>query len=243
MDESWVTETSPWISYDLSNWETLNKNKKPVLYKKKSFLFHQNDPAAFTYIVKSGRVRISSFNIEGIEKQLYIAENGCCIGEISCIMENPHTYSAIAIVDTLVYRISSSEIIEATRLDWEMNKRIYNSVFRKISVYQNQILELSFTNALERTARVLVNLCKQYGIVQNDGVRINIHFTHSDIASMVNTSRVTVSNLFTYFAENSYIHKQDRYCVVNSVQKLEEIANGGIDLNRYSKGPLNGLSS
>ena len=145
--------------------------------------------------------------------------------------------------DTLVYRISSSEIIEATQLDWEMNKRIYNSVFRKISVYQNQILELSFTNALERTARVLVNLCKQYGIVQNDGVRINIHFTHSDIASMVNTSRVTVSNLFTYFAENSYIHKQDRYCVVNSVQKLEEIANGGIDLNRYSKGPLNGLSS
>lgn len=102
MDESWVTETSPWISYDLSNWETLTKNKKPVLYKKKSFLFHQNDPAAFTYIVKSGRVRISSFNIEGIEKQLYIAENGCCIGEISCIMENPHTYSAIAIVETVV---------------------------------------------------------------------------------------------------------------------------------------------
>ena len=51
MDESWVTETSPWISYDLSNWETLTKNKKPVLYKKKSFLFHKNDGAAFKYIV------------------------------------------------------------------------------------------------------------------------------------------------------------------------------------------------
>ena len=117
MDENWVLETSPWISYDLNGWDSLIRNLKPVLYKKKSFLFHQNDPAAFTYIVKSGRIRVTSFNVEGIEKQLYIAEAGCCIGEVSCIMGNPHAYSAIAIVDTLVYRISSSEIIAAIRGD------------------------------------------------------------------------------------------------------------------------------
>ena len=233
MDENWVLETSPWISYDLSNWEPLIRNLKPVLYKKKSFLFHQNDPAAFTCIVKSGRVRVTSFNIEGIEKQLYIAEAGCCIGEISCIMENPHAYSAIAIVDTLVYRITSSEIIEAIRNDWELNKRVYNSVFRKMAVFQNHILELCFGQAIERIARLLLNLCKQYGPVEPVGCRIAIHFTHSDVASMVNTSRVTVSNIFTWLMDNGYLHRQDRYFVVDSTEKLERIAEGGIDLNRY----------
>lgn len=233
MDESWVKETSPWISYDLSNWEPLIQTIKPVLYKKKSFLFHQNDPAAFTYIVKSGRIRVAAFSPEGVEKQLYIAETGCCIGEISCIMENPHTYSAMAIVDTLVYRISSAEIIEASLRDWDINKRVYNSVFRKISVFQNQILELSFTNATWRVCRLLLNLCKQYGVSQKDGCRITIYFTHSDVASMVNTSRVTVSNIFTWLADNGYIHKQDRYVVVDSIEKLEEIADGGIDMARF----------
>lgn len=235
MDESWVTETSPWISYDLSSWDPLIRSLKPVKYKKKSFLFHQNDPAAFTYIVKSGRVRVTAFNEEGIEKQLYIAETGCCIGEIACIMENPHSYSAIAIVDTWVYRISSLEIIEATRRDWDINKRVYNSVFRKTSVFQNQILELSFTNAIERIARLLLNLCKQYGVFQEDGCRIDIYFTHSDVASMVNTSRVTVSNIFTWLAENAYIHKQDRYCIVDSLHRLEMLAGGGIDVEQYLK--------
>ena len=142
MDENWVLETSPWISYDLSSWDSLIRNLKAVPYKKKSFLFHQNDPAAFTYIVKSGRIRVTSFNVEGIEKQLYIAEAGCCI---------------------------------------------------------------------------------------------DIHFTHSDVASMVNTSRVTVSNIFTWLAENGYLHRQERFFVVDSVERLEELAQEGIDLEQYMK--------
>ena len=235
MDENWVLKTSPWISYDLNGWDSLIRNLKPVLYKKKSFLFHQNDPAAFTYIVKSGRIRVTSFNVEGIEKQLYIAEAGCCIGEVSCIMGNPHAYSAIAIVDTLVYRISSSEIIAAIRGDWEMNKRIYNSVFRKMAVFQNHILELSFNQAIERIIRLLLNLCKQYGVSVPGGCCIDIHFTHSDVASMVNTSRVTVSNIFTWLAENGYLHRQERFFVVDSVERLEELAQEGIDLEQYMK--------
>ena len=227
MDKIWVAETSPWISYDLLCWEPLIRNIKPVFYKKKSFLFHQNDMAAFTYIVKSGRIRVTSFNAEGAEKQLYIAETGCCIGEVSCIMEIPHAYSAVSIVDSYVYRISSSELISAMRSDWDINKKIFNSVFRKNSVFQNQILELSFTQAVERTAILLLNLCKQYGTPQENGFLINIPFTHSDVASMVNTSRVTVNHIFTWLMENDCVKKEGRYFVVLSPEKLKDIACGG----------------
>lgn len=228
MDEFWVSETSPWISCNLACWEPLIRNIKPVLYKKKSFLFHQDDPASFTYIVKNGRVRITSFSVDGAEKQLYIAESGCCCGEIACIMGLPHTSSALAIVDTYVYSVAAAELIQTIKENWDINMRIFNTVFRKNMVFCNQILELSFSQSVERTARLLLNLCKQYGVQEENGCRINIHFTHSDVASMINASRVTVSNLFAWMMENGYLDRRDRYIVVTSIEKLESLAEGGM---------------
>ena len=76
---------------------------------------------------------------------------------------------------------------------------------------------------------------KQYGVSVPGGCRIDIHFTHSDVASMVNTSRVTVSNIFTWLAENGYLHRQERFFVVDSVERLEELAQEGIGLEQYMK--------
>lgn len=76
---------------------------------------------------------------------------------------------------------------------------------------------------------------KQYGVSVPGGCCIDIHFTHSDVASMVNTSRVTVSNIFTWLAENGYLHRQERFFVVDSVERLEELAQEGIDLEQYMK--------
>lgn len=226
MDEQWVSETSPWICYPLESWQPLIGNLKPIIYKRKTFQYHQDDAAAFTYIVKSGRIRVTAFSPDGAEKQLYIAEAGCCCGEVSCIMGLPHASSALSIVDTYVYRVSAAELISTIRDNWEINMRIFNMVFRKNIVFRNQILELSFFQSLERTASLLLNLCKQYGVEEADGWRIDIHFTHSEVASMVNASRVTVSNIFTWMLENGYLKKQGRFVVVTSLENLRQLAAG-----------------
>ena len=86
MQKTWAEETSPWINMNISCWNALIKGRKPVMFRKKAFLFHQGDPAEAVYIVLSGRIRITSYQIDGEEKQFYIAEKGCLIGEASCIL-------------------------------------------------------------------------------------------------------------------------------------------------------------
>ena len=55
MQKTWAEETSPWINMNISCWNALIKGRKPVMFRKKAFLFHQGDPAEAVYIVLSGR--------------------------------------------------------------------------------------------------------------------------------------------------------------------------------------------
>ena len=49
---------------------------------------------------------------------------------------------------------------------------------------------------------------------------------------MVSAGRDYMINAW-WLMDNGYLHRQDRYFVVDSTEKLERIAEGGIDLNRY----------
>lgn len=223
MNEMWAAESSPWIKYPLSGWKSVIGGRTPSLYKKKSVIYNQGDAVPYAYIVSSGRVRISTFSTEGVEKQLFIAEQGCLFGEIACIMGFKHFDFATCICDSYIYRIPQAELIDAIRDDWDFNLRVYNSVFRKNIVFRNQILELSFSSSMVRIVRLLLNLCKQYGIGADDSYLLNISFTHQDIAGMVNTSRVTVNTAFTWLLKNDYLRKEARYYRIVSRERLKKL--------------------
>ena len=181
-------------------------------------------------MVKKGRLRITFFHHDGLEKQLYIAEEGCLCGESACLGQHPRTTSAMAIVDTWVYKISSQELIRAMQSDWALNQAVLNSLCRKNNVYLGQIIDLSFSQAIQRISRHLIDLCNQYGIATPDGYRLAITFTQSELAQLVNTSRVTVNNTFNILTDEDIIMKKNGAFYVKDLVRLQELANGRIAL-------------
>lgn len=226
METFWTQNVSPWIRIDLKEWEPLINGHTPVLYRKKSFLFHEEDPSAFVYIIKKGRVRLTSFRSDGSEKQFFIAEEGCICGEHGCLMHHPHQSSAVAIVDAEIYRISTQELEQAMQQNWQLASLIMQVLCRKNSILTNMVLELSFTQSIQRIAQLLINLTRQYGVEEKSGCRINIRFTHQDVASMINTSRVTVSNIFTIFYERGLLKKEGGCFILCDPEAMEAIASG-----------------
>lgn len=227
MQRTWAEDTSPWINMDLSFWDILTNNRKPVLFRKKSFLYHQDDQALSAFIVRSGRIRITSYQAGGEEKQFYIAEKGCLIGEASCILKHPHSTSALAIVDTEVYSIPHGALEALMKDNWALTLTVMQVMSRKNSISFNQVLELSFTQSIQRVAQLLIHLCNQYGVKDNsEYTRINVRFTHQDVSSMINTSRVTVSNVFSLFAEEKILEKVNGLFVVSDMKLLEDLASG-----------------
>jgi CRP/FNR family transcriptional regulator len=215
-------ETSPWIHLDFSLWNNIVHDKIPRLYKKKTFLFQQGEASDNFFIIKSGRVRITSYHPAGNEKQLYVAETGAIFGELACIQNTPYAVSAVAIVDSLVYCLPYKLLEDRMRRDWTLAKHIMEIACRKSHVFMEQILELSFNHSIERVARILLNIAAQYGQILPDGrIRISIKFTHQDVASMINVSRVTTSNIFNAFTCEGLIDKESGHYILKDPEKLK----------------------
>ena len=218
-------ETSPWIRTPLDTWAPLLEGVRPASYKKKTLLYHQGDPGESIFICRTGRVRVTYYHASGEEKLLYIAEQGSMVGETACVTGTVYNSSGITLTDSLIYRIPREKLLEVMRRDWELNLRVIQLICRKKGSVFHQMLELSFSQALGRVARMLLNLMSEYGIPQEDGaVLIDMTFTHQEVASLVNTSRVTVSHIFNQFASEGVLEKRGSRFVVRRPQELQRIA-------------------
>lgn len=215
--------SSPWLRWQLSEWDSLLRGEEPLLYRKKSYLYYQGNAATDVFIVKTGRVCITFYGMDGSEKQLYVAEHGCMTGECSCFAGETHSCSALAIVDSYIYRIPFDKLKNTIMLDWETNLAVCKLMGRKNQVFLNQIKSIALFDSQCRTAKILLDLCDQYGQPSPDGIFISIKFTHHDVAAMVGVSRVTVSNIFNMFSSAGILRRENGYFYVLNREQLEKM--------------------
>ena len=213
--------SSPWLSWQLSEWDCLIRDEEPLLYRKNSYLYYQGHAATDVFIVKTGRVCIAFYGMDGSEKQLYIAEHGCMTGESQCLTEETYSYSALAIVDSYVYQIPFERLKNKMMSDWSINLSVCRLMGRKHQVYLNQIKSIVLFDSQCRIAKILLDLCDQYGQPSADGILISIKFTHQDVAAMVGVSRVTVSNVFNMFSNAGILRRENGYFSVLDREQFE----------------------
>lgn len=216
---------SPWIKLNLSIWGKLIDTFPLKTYKSNSILFQENENLSFVYIVKTGRIRLTISNYDGDEKHLMIAEKGCIIGENSCLLNAPSVVAATSIVETAVYQIPKNEFLNCIYQNPSINKTIIDIISIKNAIFTQQILELSFSNSKEKVAKTLYDLVNLYGIKYNDKYRIDLKFTHQDVAHLINTSRVTVSKNFSCLLKEKIIEREDGYIVISNLEKLKSLSN------------------
>ena len=221
------TSISPWISGDLNSLKRLTENRQPSLFRKDTTVYYQGDDAEEIFIVKTGRVRITTYAESGLEKQVFIAEKGALFGELSIFVDHVYRCSAIAIVDSEIYRIPVPELMEVLQKDWNTTAYFIRSLCRKGLTFEQEILDMSFMQSTHRTIKTLLNLCDQYGmpcrIDGQDGIRINIRFSHQDVANLIGSNRVTVSNIFSDLAKEGILTKDSGRYIVLDRQRLIEL--------------------
>ena len=99
---------SSWLRLDPELLHALISGSPVVRLRKKQPIFYQGDTPTTVYVVKEGRVCITTYSPVGVEQQLYIAEQGALFGERSCLLKETHMATAISIVDSSVYSAYSA---------------------------------------------------------------------------------------------------------------------------------------
>ena len=90
----------------------------------------------------------------------------------------------------------------------------------KLNNYTNQVASIAFHDVKGRIAAVLLKLAGEYGSHSPEGTTIEIELTHSDLASLVNASRVMVSNVVGSLRQDGIIATKDHRFILLDQQAL-----------------------
>lgn len=215
-----IMEHSPWLKLEQFDWGLITSGIVPKLYKKGTTIYQQQHYSDYIYIVKSGRVRLSIYSSNGEEKCLIIGDQGCVFGELSAVDGYPNFANATAIVDSYIYLVPKKRFIEELNRNHELCLQVIKMQARKIRLLSSQIEKLSFDDAYYRVVNALVYIAEQYGLKTEKGHKIRLKFTHQEMANLIGSCRVTVTNILRSLARQNVIKKENGYMYVTDISKL-----------------------
>jgi CRP/FNR family cyclic AMP-dependent transcriptional regulator len=184
-------------------------------YEADSVLFEQGDAARIVYLVKRGKVRISRMNADGKDITLTILGPGDIFGEELIFQDN-------------VLRTTQAKVIEQAYLCLSRMQDLFAILSRHPIVAINiarylqgqrdaavrAVEDLTFLKVTDRIMRLFERLGHDYGVADTRGIRIDLHLTHAEIASLVGSTRETVSLELGRLVRAGRIFSNDGYFVI-----------------------------
>ena len=215
-----IAEASPFIEMPELDWSSVTHDLELSTFNSGMIIYQQDTVANYIYLVKKGRVRVDLYSYSGEYKSLFFASTGCLFGEISTIDGLSNRGTAIATVPSKVY------LIPKARFQYEMSHNIQfcNNVAlllaRKFRFLTAEIELQSFYNSYYKVGFVLTHLVRSYGTKTDEGYRLNIGFTHQEMASLTGLSRVSVSKILSDFKTRGIIDKRQGNIIIPDVDAL-----------------------
>jgi len=228
MDE-WISDTnhiyreSPWLQFEDLNWSSITKGLIPDKFPRGSFVYHQNQANRFVYIIKSGRVNLSILNADGKIRSLFICCTGTLFGEISHFISPKNSAQAQAVSESIIYKVDKDRFQSIFMSNSTIAHNTAVVLAKKVRVLTAQMESTMFPDATKRVANMLLYLTEQYGNHCENGLKLNIRFSHQEVANLIGTSRVTVTNAFKQLTDERVILKSGSQFLLLDKGRLMEM--------------------
>ncbi len=164
-----------------------------VAFARRHIIFEQGEPGRLVYLVKSGRVRIARSTSDGADLTVAILGPNDLFGEEVTFHEVVRSTFAICVEDSLLCVANGRDLFGLiTR-----HAPLAINIARYLGEQRDQALsvaeDLAFLKVPERLVRLLERLAAEHGRETDDGTLIDLALTHADIASLIGSTRETVS--------------------------------------------------
>jgi len=185
------------------------KNHDFDAYKKKDYIYFEEDSANKVYLIEKGKVKIGYYTEEGDEVVKAILTRGELFGEKAILGENKRDEFAQSIDNsTSICQIGVQTMHELMRDNQTFSFKIYKLIGFKLQKLERRLQILLFKDAKTRLLEFLNELCEEYGYdcdKTGDHV-INHPYTQKEIACLIGTSRPTLNILLNELKEENILH-------------------------------------
>jgi CRP-like cAMP-binding protein len=162
-------------------------------FARKSLVYLPGDEASSVLLVTSGRVKICNFTPEGKQAILTFIEPGEIFGELSVLDDTPHEEFAEVVEPATIVLIPRDEIHRLIEENPTLAIRLTQLFGLRRRRIERRLRNLLYRTNRERLVHLLLELAERYGQVESGGVRLDIKLSHQDMASLVGSTRESIT--------------------------------------------------
>ncbi len=201
----------------------VRRTSKVREYRPREAVFHPVRDPRYVYLLEEGLVRIFRVSPSGDELTIGYVRPGEIFGEVSVITEGPRESFAQAARRSRILEIPKDAFlgaVKSTRPLYEVTKRIGLRLIR----WQSRAEDLVFCDARTRLARLLLRLADEFGRRRDHALDVGLPLTEQEIASLIGTTRQTVSVALGEMIRGGLVARRARELVVADPRALRELA-------------------
>jgi CRP-like cAMP-binding protein len=189
-------------------------------FRKGDVVFAEGDTARGVFIVKTGRVKLSTCLSDGRIVVLFIAGAGSILGINGVICTTEYEVTAEAIEQTFTEFIRADRAIARLKIDTSFAFRVADEMARRYRSAHALVCTLAKSDPiLVKLARLLTEWLAETGSQELDNL-----LTHQQIAEMLATTRETVTRAFMHMRECGILTLKGHSLAVHDIGRLQALA-------------------
>jgi CRP-like cAMP-binding protein len=179
--------------------------------------------STIVFALLEGRVRLYK-SVGGEELTLEMIEAGQLFGDVPALAgRRPEVY-AEALLPSRVVLLNSRVMNYLLRENPGVGRRLAERLADRLYEYQQRMADVALKKVRARLASVLVRLFQTEGIVDREGVKIDTHYTHEQLATMIGSKRVAVSRAMGELREVGAVEVKGRLLYLKDEAALKRAA-------------------
>lgn len=215
---------SAWLTNLTFDWGGLGQGTRICTFAVGETLFLEGQSADTVYLIRAGRVRLTSFGFDGKERHLMILGSNGLVGDCALGSTRSYVVSAVAATDTEVNRVPTATLRSALAASTRLAEQHQALSSMRFLVMLRHVAVQGSNTSRRRVCLHLLDLVNSYGLAHRLGTVISITFTQQEMGSICGLSRVSVSHIFTQLEREGVITRAGRLVVVVDMARLEVLS-------------------
>ena len=174
------------------------------------------------FLLLTGRIKLYHITGEGKQALLALIEPGELFGELAILGDGEREEYAESMLKSTILRIPGQIIQELMQHHPEVSLGVTKLMGLRLQRVEQRLKSLLFRSNRDRLTFLLLDLAEKYGQFTPEGVLINIKLSHQELASIIGSTRETVTVLLGEMQDERTIDIQKRQIILRKTQHLAQ---------------------
>jgi len=160
------------------------------------------------HFVYRGVAQLHTVHVDGGETIVGLCGPSMAFGRAITTVE-PYWATALTEIDLLPFSMAEVEASPG------LMAGIFPQLIRRLQQTESWLAISGQRLVSDRLRAVLIQLAQDFGHVESGGVRIRLRLTHHQLATLIGTTRVTVTRLLRDFRDEGWLNVQQRQLILS----------------------------